>query len=86
MDHDSGPHPITIDVGQTTATFNVTINDDNILEGNENFTLTINSSSLPTGVTRGDHGQATVTIMDNDSKLLLKDTLSLSTIVLNSRD
>ena len=71
MDYDSGPYTITINAGQTTATFDVAINDDNILEGNENFMLTINSSSLPTGVTRGDLGQAAVTIMDNDRKLLL---------------
>ena len=74
MDYDSGPYPITINAGQTNATFDVTINDDNILESNENFTLTINSSSLPTGVTHGDPGQATVTIMDNDRKLLLSYT------------
>ena len=74
MDYDSGPFPVTIPAGQTTATFDVPINDDNILEGNENFTLTINEPSLPTGVTRGDRGQAAVTIMDNDCKLLLSYT------------
>ena len=38
-----------------------------ILEGNENFMLTINQT-LPTGVTRGNPGEATVTIVDNDHK------------------
>ena len=50
MDYNSGPYPVTIIAVQTTATFDVPINDDNILEGNENFMLTIHSSSLPTGV------------------------------------
>ena len=52
----------------TSVPFNVSINDDNIFEENENFTLTINSL-LPTGVMVGNSGQATVTIVDNDCKL-----------------
>ena len=70
MDYDSGPYTVTIPAGQTTATFNVPITDDNILEGNENFTLTINTSSLSNGVTRDDLNQATVTIVDNDDRKL----------------
>ena len=31
--------------------------------------LTIDQPSLPTGVTRGNPGQATVTIVDDDGKL-----------------
>ena len=50
----------------TTATFEVPITDDMILERDENFTLTINEATLPDNVTRGDPGQATVTIVDND--------------------
>ena len=38
------------------------------MEGDENFKLNINSSSLPSNVTRGDPGQATVTIVDDDGK------------------
>ena len=41
---------------------------DDILEGNSNFTLNIDSSSLPRGVTVGDPGQATVVIKDRDGK------------------
>ena len=37
------------------------------LEGNEDFMLAINSS-LPTGVTHGMPGEATVTIVDDDHK------------------
>ena len=38
-------------------------------EYNENFLLTINSSSLPSNVTVGDPGEAIVTIVDNDRKM-----------------
>ena len=67
MDYDSGPYTVTIPAGQTTATFNVPITDDMILEGDENFMLTINPSSLPTGITTSD--RARVIIVDNDGKV-----------------
>ena len=38
-------------------------------EGDENFALTLDSSSLPTGIRIGDPSQATVTIRNDDSKL-----------------
>ena len=38
-----------------------------ILEGDENFMLTINQT-LPDDVTRGTPGEATVTIVDDDGK------------------
>ena len=66
MDYTSGPYTVTIPAGQTTATFTVPINDDDILEGNENFMLTVSSSSLPDCVTHGTPSEATVIIMDND--------------------
>ena len=68
MDYTSGPYTVTFPAAQTTATFDVAINDDNILEGNENFILNIDGTSLPTGVTRGNPGEATVTIVDDDRK------------------
>ena len=68
MDYDSGPYTVTIPAGQTTATFNVPITDDMILEGSENFMLTIDETSLPDDVTRGTPGEATVNIVDNDGK------------------
>ena len=68
MDYDSGPYTVTIPAGQTTATFNVPINDDMILEIDEDFMLTIDGPSLPTGVTRGNPDEATVTIVDDDRK------------------
>ena len=71
MDYDSGPYTVTLPAGQTTMTFNVPVNDDNISEGNEGFMLSINSYSLPDDVTIGSPGQATVIIVDDDCKILL---------------
>ena len=68
MDYTSGPYSVTFPAGVMSVPFNISINDDNIFEENENFTLTINSS-LPTGVMVGNPGQATMTIVDNDCKL-----------------
>ena len=52
----------------TLASFNVSINNDNILEGNETFDLTIDPSLLPDSVTVGDPGHTTVTILANDGE------------------
>ena len=68
MDYTSGPYTVTFPAGQTTATFYVPINDDNIYEINENFILTIDETSLPTGVTCSSPNEATVTILDDDRK------------------
>ena len=68
VDYDSGPYTVTFTAGVTSVPFDVPINDDNILENTENFTVTIVMGALPTGVTRGDPGSATVNIMDNDRK------------------
>ena len=52
----------------TRVPFDVGITPDNTFEGNEHFTVTIDQSSLPDGVMRGNPGSATVTIVDNDRK------------------
>ena len=64
MDYTSGPYSVTFPAGVMSIAFNISINDNNIFEENENFTLTIDSS-LPTGVMVGNPGQATMTIVDN---------------------
>ena len=69
VDYTSGPYPVMFTAGQTDATFEVPINDDSILEYNESFVLTINSSSLPDGVNYGNPGEAAVIIVDNDCML-----------------
>ena len=52
----------------TSVPFDIPINNDNILEVDEDFTLTIVHSTLPNGVTRGSIGQTAVTIMDDDGE------------------
>ena len=67
-DYNSGPYNVTFPAGVTSVSFDVTIIDDNILELNEQFDLTIISSSLPNGFTVDNPSQATVTIIDDDSE------------------
>ena len=45
--------------------------DDNLLEIDEMFKLTINSSSLPNRVIVNNPSESTVAIIDNDRKLLI---------------
>jgi len=47
----------------TSATFNVPIRDDDVYEGNETFTVSLNN---PAGTTLGTPSSATVTITEND--------------------
>ena len=66
VDYDSGPYTVTFNAGQTSASIDVPINNDNILEDDEDFILTIMAGTLPDGVTRDGDGQATVTIIDDE--------------------
>lgn len=52
----------------TTVSFDVPITDNNVLESNMNFSIAIDSSSLPDRVTVGNPDQASVTIVDDDGK------------------
>ena len=68
VDYGSGPYTVTFPAGETSIQFDIMINDDNIVEGSETFNLVIQRNSLPSRVTRNNPGQATVTILDDDSK------------------
>ena len=68
IDYDTGPYVFTIFTGMTSIAVNITIFNDNILEENEMFYLTINSSSLPNDITAGNPFQATVAIENDDCK------------------
>ena len=70
MDYGSGPYSVTFPAGMTSVPFDIPINNDDIVEGNEIFMLTIDPASLPTdvSVTVGSPDQATVTIVDDDGK------------------
>ena len=62
---------MTFPAGVTSVSLDITINNDNLLEGNETFVLTITnlfSNEEGFAVTTGDHDKATVTIIDTTSK------------------
>ena len=66
MDYTSGPYTVTFPAGVTMSAFDVPVADDMIFEVDENFMLTINGTSLATGITCKIPGQATVTIVDDE--------------------
>ena len=68
VDYNSGPYNVQFDVRVTRVSFNITLKDDSTKEDNETFTLSINSSSLPSSIILGDHNQTTVTIRNDDGK------------------
>ena len=65
-DYVIGPYSITLSAGSTTASFNVSIIDDSVLESEESFTLAIDPSSLHSRVTAGDSNSSRITIMDDE--------------------
>ena len=68
-DYNSEPIIVKFDAGMISVPFSVSINEDEILEDNEMFNLTIDPASLTNNkITVGDPGQVTVTIVDNNSK------------------
>ena len=64
-DFASGPYVVVLSAGATSALLNIAINDDDIVEDNEFFILSINAFSQPISVTTN---QTTVTIVDDDNK------------------
>ena len=71
MDYNSGPYTVQFDVGVTRVPFSVPITNDDLLESNETFELSINESALPESVTVVNPGQTTVIIVANDGKYKL---------------
>ena len=67
-DYNSEPYTVIFSPGVIRYQFDVLIVDDNILENDETFRLSINASSLIRGVTVGSVDQATVNIFDEDGK------------------
>ena len=70
VDYGSGPYNVIFPGLETSGQFNVAINDDDVLEGNENFNLTVRALSLPSRVAVGN-AQATVVIVDDDGKYII---------------
>ena len=67
-DYGPGIYTVVIPAGMTMVPFDISIVDDSILEGDEDFDIVIVPGTLPDDVTRGAPGRATVTIVDDDCK------------------
>ena len=68
VDYGPGPYEIKFPAGHTTVGFNISISDDDLLEDNETFNLTINPSSLPSEVSTSNPAQVTITVVDDEGK------------------
>ena len=71
VDYISGPYYATFHAGVTSVTFYISIINDNIHEGNEYFTLTIVTTSIPSRVRCGYSCMTAVTIADTSGKFLI---------------
>ena len=63
QDYSSGPYTVTFPIGFTNVSFDIMINEDNIMEDDEMFNISI--TSITNGHIVGNPGVATVTIVDN---------------------
>ena len=81
IDYGSGPHNVIFPAGVTSVPINISLTNDNILEGNEHFILTISPSLLPSGVFVGFPDQARIYIVDKSGKLTWKYICNISLIM-----
>ncbi len=65
-DFAGGPYTVDFPAGDTRATLRIAIEDDNVPEESEAFSVTIVPQDLPAGVSVGAPSGATVTIRDDD--------------------
>ena len=70
VDYNSGPYTVIFPNGSTNASFNIIINDDNVLEESEVFVISIESVTYGTV---GTPRNARVNIIDTTSMLLFYD-------------
>jgi len=77
-DYISGPYNVTFPAGTTRTVLDISVTNDNILEVNESFSLMVNSAVLPSDVASVD--QTTITIIDNDGKLICVYILVLTCV------
>ena len=71
VDYRSGPYNVTFPAMETKGQFNVAINNDHVLEGNENFNVTVRALSLSSRVVVGNPARATVIVVDDDGKYVI---------------
>lgn len=69
-------HLVTFPAGTNCTSFTIPINDDNLSEENETFSITIMSMSLPFGIVLGDDKETEVVIIDNNSEWIFCTTSS----------
>ena len=69
-DFDATTQTVTIIAGTNSSTINITVINDDIVEGNETFNMSFSlPSSLSPGITTGAITNATASIIDTTSKL-----------------
>ena len=66
----------------TSVTFDIPIINDMIHEGDESFTLSIVSSSLPSRVSSRSPSMTTVTIVDTTGELIIADGIVMVWLVI----
>ena len=72
-DFNSAPQTATITAGTNRSTINIRVTNDNIVEGNEVFTMNFNvPPSLGPGVINGGITMATGVIIDTTSKFITR--------------
>ena len=64
VDYYSGSYSVTFLTGMTSVSLNISITDDDVLENNENFYLTIDENL--SSITAGSTDRAIVNILDDD--------------------
>ena len=68
VDFNSAAQNATITAGTNSSTVNITVTNDNIVEGDELFTINLNVPVSP-GIIAGAVTMSTATIIDTTSKL-----------------
>ena len=71
IDYYPGPYNVSFPAGETIISFNILITDNDVIGGNKAFRLSIDSNTLPSGGTRNSPYSVTVTIQNDDCKLLI---------------
>ena len=69
VDFNSATQTVTITAGTNSSTVNITVINDNIVEGDEMFTMTLDVPATSHGVIAGAITMATATIIDSTSTL-----------------